>query len=206
MIEKLLMLSLGFLWHILKGELPISVVGATLVLGSLFAVFGEWSHRRPQRLKMEGEQVSDREVRNVIGEVLITVASTFIVAGFVYGAFQIGAKSFPAWGWPILTSIQLAWLSLIVVGCALVGMIILELLRKKDLNPDVFWITFTLVWAMLSACVVEWVYPLPGKMIGIDIAAGIISAAICLFFTYLQQQEFGVETTEDEGGAISVNN
>ncbi|MDR0270978.1 hypothetical protein [Paenibacillus sp.] len=184
MVGTLLMFSLGFLWHMLKGELPISVVGATLVLGLLFTIFGEWGHLRSQRLKTEGEwysQGKDRGLLKIIGEGLIIVASTFIVVGFVYGAFQVGAKPFSAWGWPILTSTQLARLSLTVVGCALVGVIMLGLLRKKYLYPDGFWISFTLVWAMLSACATKWAYPLPSKTISISQPASLAPYyAFCL--------------------------
>lgn len=208
MIERLFELSLGFIWHMIKGELPLSIIIGTLLLGMLFVIVGEWGEHRKLRRMGYIEPNTHRSMNAIIQDALLVITATFVVVGIVYGVFRLGARALPAWGWPVLPegNMILAWLSLVVVSAALAGVILLELLwGDKPVTLAPFWAVFTLVWAVLSTCTVQWVYPLAGAEPWIYICAGLLSALLSVLLRYLQQMEEDSGESKAEAGAIIVN-
>ncbi|MEQ7054348.1 hypothetical protein ABN764_27325 [Paenibacillaceae sp. P-4] len=208
MIERLFELSLGFIWHIIKGELPLSIVGSALFLGVLFVAAGEWSERRKHaRSEQFGHRVQ-RGMGTLFKDAFIVMVATFFVVGVEYGIFRLAARALPAWGWPVLPdgNVVLAWLSLAVTSFALVGVIILELIwAAKTVSLASFWVIYVLVYAVLSACALQWLYPVSGATPWIYLGCGLMSSLLCVLLKYLQQMEGDVDDSKEEADAISVN-
>lgn len=208
MIERLFELSLGFIWHIIKGELPLSIIGSTLLLGVLFVAAGEWSERRKHaRLEQFGCRLQ-RGRDTLFKDVFIVMIATFFVVGVEYGIFRLAARALPAWGWPVLPdgNVVLAWHSLIVTSLALVGVIILELIwAAKTVSFGYFWVIYVLVCAVLSACALQWLYPVSGATPWIYLGSGLMSSLLCVLLRYLQQMEENADDSKEEADSISVN-
>lgn len=208
MIEKLFELSLGFIWHIIKGELPLSIIGSTLLLGVLFVAAGEWSERRKHARSEQFGRRLQRELGTLFKDVFFVMVATFFVVGVEYGIFRLTARAFPAWGWPVLPdgNVVLAWLSLIVTSFALIAVIILELIwAAKTVSLASFWVIYVLVSAALSACALQWLYPISGAKPWIYLGSGLMSSLLCVLLRYLQQMEENVGESKEEADSISVN-
>ncbi|MCY7487181.1 hypothetical protein M5X00_15195 [Paenibacillus alvei] len=208
MVEKLFELGLGFIWHIIKGELPLTIIGSTLLLGVLFVCVGEWSERRKQERLVQTEPKPLRSKRTFIKDAIIVMAATFVVVGSAYGIFRLIARALPHWGWPVLPdgNVTLAWISLIVVMLSLAGILILELFwGDKPVTLAPFWIAFGFVWAALSTCVLQWVYPIASAKSWVYFISGLISALLCVLLRYLQQMDEEPGKNKEEGSSITVN-
>lgn len=208
MIERLFELGLGFIWHIIKGELPLAIIGSTLLLGLLFVGVGEWSERRKYERLVQTDPKSLRSKRTLLKDVLIVMAATFIVVGIAYGVFRLIARALPHWGWPVLPegNVTLAWISLIVVILSLAGILILELFwGEKPVTFALFWIVFGFVWAALSTCVLQWVYPLVAAKPWVYFVSGLMSAVLCILLRCLQQMDEEPGKNKEEGSSITVN-
>lgn len=208
MIEKLFELSLGFIWHIIKGELSLSIIGSTLLLGVLFVAAGEWGERRKNARSEQFGRRLQRELGTLFKDVFFVMVATFFVVGVEYGIFRLAARAFPAWGWPVLPdgNVVLAWLSLIVTSFALIAVIILELIwAAKTVSLASFWVIYVLVCAALSACALQWLYPISGAKPWIYLGSGLMSSLLCVLLRYLQQMEENVGESKGEADSISVN-
>lgn len=208
MIESLFELGLGFIWHIIKGKMPLTIIGSTFLLGILFVCVGEWSERRKRERLDRTEHKSPRSKHALIQGVLTVMAAVFIVVGIAYGIFRLLARATPHWGWPVLPegNVALAWMSLIVVLLSLIGILILELLwGDKHVTLSPFWIVFGFVLSVLSTCALQWLYPMLGAKPWVYFISGLMSTVLCVLLRHLQQMDEETGDSKKEGSAITVN-